>query len=190
MEDSRSLQDLVKSHARSEEREEKKPEAAQQEDITCGICFEPTGPARMPIHTQCTPELHIFHKDCLATWYARTDQQNHKKCPTCRTNFKSSVKKILKEQRDKMREAQEAENPALRVERENRRFWAKFTHFTALGLGLISVVGIPFVIKEYAYGPGPRGPIFAQAADIIVPTTITLALPLEQHALRLEREEE
>lgn len=168
-------------------RQEEKEPQSEQESPTCAICREDMLPAQSIIHTQCTQELHNFHVPCLAQWYD-PNQSNHRKCPECRTVFSAATKKILAKERIKIRAVEEEANPELRRERESKRFWGKFFHFTALGLGTASVIGIPLVLKEYAYGPGPRGPVYAEAATIIIPVTMTVAMPLRRHARRLERE--
>lgn len=184
------LRDAVTQHVQNPypgEREEKEAQPPEQESPTCAICYEDMLPTQTIIHTQCTPELHNFHMPCLAQWYG-SDQSNYKKCPECRTVFSAATKKKLEKESRKIRLAAEEANPELRQERENKRFWGKFFRFTALGLVAASVIATPLVLKEYACGPGPRGPVYAQAASVIIPVTMTAAMPLRQHARRLERE--
>lgn len=187
MQETQNLRDMAASHGLSSEQKQKK--SAEKELQSCAICYDDMALQDDTIHTQCTSELHVFHKQCLTKWYA-TDQPNHKKCPTCRTTFSSATKKILERERKKMRVAEEAAHPELRQERERLRFWAKFAHFTAVGLAIASVATAPLVLKEYIAGPGAGRPIFAEAAQIILPTTVTLAIPLEGHARRLLEQEE
>lgn len=197
MQDTHTLRDMVTQQVQRpliQTHDEK-----EQEAPTCVICFDDMTPGQNTIHTRCTDEEHIFHMPCLARWYAKVDQGNHKRCPTCREPFKPAIKKKLEKEGLKIKKAimaekraaralEEAANPALRIERERKEWWARFLNFTALGLGLASVVTAPLVLKEYVYGTGAREPIYAQAASIIVPTTVTVALPLAQSAQRLEEE--
>jgi hypothetical protein len=80
MEKTQHLRDAVARHARNpypQERKEEKESQPAQEVPTCAICHEDM--VGNTIHTQC---IHIFHKPCLAKWYAKIDQPNHTKCPT------------------------------------------------------------------------------------------------------------
>ncbi|MFI5333353.1 MAG: RING finger protein [Candidatus Babeliales bacterium] len=190
MQETQNLRDMAASHGRSLGQEQKKP--AEEDIEKCPICLQKLLSKKKIIHTQCTEVHHKFHKSCVLPWFAKKEQ-----CPICREPLKPAIKKILEKEKEKiiekrkrMRRAEEALNPELWQARERREFWAKFAHFTALGLGIATLALAPGVIKEYFAGPGAGRPVFAEAAQIIIPTTVTLALPLEQQARRLEQEEE
>lgn len=179
--------DLASLARRSMEGEEK---SASQEDSNCAICLEDMHPPQAIVQAECVSEsqlgevsmaTHTFHAECLAQWYAGEKVT----CPTCRAKFTEGIKAQLEPLKQRIRQEQEDADPALRSQRESRRFWGKFAYFMSLGLGAATLINIPLVVGEFFSTPGPQGPIFADAADIIIPAAAMTAIPLHHVGRRL-----